>query len=414
MKIYHLSYANNNGGAARAASRIHNSLLVSGVDSSMFVNKLDFSAPGVFGPSSPIKKGATILRQKCSNSLFKALSPMKSNKHSLALMPSHWLKFINNSDADIIHLHWINNEMLSISDIGKINKPIVWTLHDMWPFCGAEHLSQDFRWKTGYKSSNRPNLEKGLDLNRWVFNRKVRRWKTPMQIVTPSSWLTQCAGSSFLMHNWPISTIPNCLDTDVWKPINKKAARDLLGLPQDVPIVLFGSYGANNSFNKGFDLLKEAIKKLQYQSLSFHLAVFGNASQNDLSMFELPVHYFGHLHDDISLRALYSAADVLIIPSRQEAFGQVASEAQACGTAVVAFATTGLNDVVEHKQTGYLAKPFNINDLVMGITWALAPDSQENLSQNAVKRSREIFSNKVVAKQYKTLYEKVYINSSLD
>ena len=99
-------------------------------------------------------------------------------------------------------------------------------------------------------------------------------------------------------------------------------------------------------------------------------------------------------------------ADGLIIPSRQEAFGQVASEAQACGTAVVAFATTGLNDVVEHKQTGYLAKPFNINDLVIGITWALAPDSQENLSQNAVKRSREIFSNKAVAKQYKTLYEK--------
>ena len=413
MKIYHFSYANNNGGAARAASRIHQGLLNSGMDSSIFVNKLDFSAPRVFGPASPSKKVAAMIRLKCSDSLFKVLSSVKHNKHSLALMPSHWLNFINNSDADIIHLHWVNNEMLSISDIGKINKPVVWTLHDMWPFCGAEHLSQDCRWRLGYGSSNRPDSEQGLDVNRWVFNRKVRHWKTPMQIVTPSRWLTQCAGSSFLMNKWPISTIPNCLDTEVWKPASKKAARDILGLPHGVPIVLFGSYGANNSFNKGFDLLKEAIQELQDRSMEFHLAVFGNASQSDLSIFEFPVHYFGHLHDDISLRVLYSAADALIIPSRQEAFGQVASEAQACGTAVVAFATTGLKDVVDHKTTGYLAKPFDVDDLVAGIEWTVASDNREELSGNAVIRSKAYFSSKIVAKQYKNLYKKVYIDSGL-
>jgi glycosyltransferase involved in cell wall biosynthesis len=413
LKIYHFNYASNQGGAARAAHRIHQALLEIDLESKLFVNKLDMQSTNVFGPSGAIEKGVVQMRPKIADSILKLLRTGNSVKHSVALFSSRWLNFINNSDADIIHLHWINREMLSISDIGRIKKPVVWTLHDMWPFCGAEHLSHDHRWETGYGNLNRPDHEHGLDLNRWVFNRKVRHWKTPMQIVTPSNWLTQCAGSSYLMHKWSISTIPNCLDTEVWKPANKKAARDLLGLPQDVPIVLFGSYGANNSYNKGFDLLKEAIKELQDRSMEFHLAVFGNASQNDLSIFEFPVHYFGHLHDDISLRALYSAADALIIPSRQEAFGQVASEAQACGTAVVAFATTGLNDVVEHKKTGYLAKPFNVNDLAVGIIWSVASDNQEKLSRNAVIKSRASFSSKTVAKQYKTLYKKVYNDSGL-
>lgn len=413
MKIYHFNYANNQGGAARAAHRIHQALLDIDIESKLFVNKLDMQSTNVYGPSGAIEKGVVQMRPKIADSLMKLMRTGNSTKHSFAIFASRWLKFINNSDADIVHLHWINREMLSISDIGKIKKPVVWTLHDMWPFCGAEHLSQDDRWKIGYENFNRPDHEHGLDLNRWVFNRKVRHWKTPMQIVTPSNWLTQCAGSSYLMHKWPISTIPNCLDTEVWKPANKKTARDILGLPQDVSIVLFGSYGANHSFNKGFDLLTEAIKILEDRSKNFHLAVFGNASKNDLSTFESPVHYFGHLHDDISLRVLYSAADVLIIPSRQEAFGQVASEAQACGTAVVAFATTGIKDVVEHKTTGYLAKPFDVNDLVAGIVWAAASDNRENLSQNAVIRSRASFSSKIVAKQYKTLYKKVYNDSGL-
>jgi len=407
MKISHFSYANNQGGAARAAIRIHQALLASDIDSKMFVNKLDIQSSNVFGPSGALEKGAVLIRPKVVDSLMKVLRTGNSAKHSPALIPSRWLKFINNSDADIIHLHWINNEMLSISDIGKIKKPVVWTFHDMWPFCGAEHLSQDHRWKTGYRNLNRSDYERGLDLNRWVFNRKLRCWKTPMQIVTPSHWLSSCVSSSYLMKTWPIETIPNCLDTEVWKPINKQTSRNALGLPQGVPILLFGSYGSNHSFNKGFDLLIKAIETLQNRSLDFHLAVFGDASQSDLSRFDFPVHYFGHLHDDISLRVLYSAADALIIPSRQEAFGQVASEAQACGTSVVAFATTGLNDVVEHKKTGYLAEPFNINDLAEGIKWVVKSDRQENLSREARVRASKFFSNEVVASEYKKLYEKV-------
>ena len=134
MKIYHFNYSSNQGGAARAANRIHQALLEIGLDSKLFVNKLDMESTNVFGPSGALEKGAVLIRPKVADSLMKVLRAGNSPKHSPALIPSRWLKFINNSDADIIHLHWINNEMLSISDIGKIKKPVVWTLHDMWPF----------------------------------------------------------------------------------------------------------------------------------------------------------------------------------------------------------------------------------------------------------------------------------------
>ena len=108
-----------------------------------------------------------------------------------AILPSSWIKKINESTADIVNLHWTQHEMLSISDISKINKPVVWTLHDMWGFCGAEHISWDDRWEKGYNKNNRPTHESGFDLNKWTWKRKIKYWKKPIQIITPSNWLTR-------------------------------------------------------------------------------------------------------------------------------------------------------------------------------------------------------------------------------
>ena len=148
-------------------------------------------------------------------------------------------------------------QVLSIRDIALINKPLVWTLHDMWPICGAEHVSFDMRWRDGYLACNRPMDESGFDLNRWTWERKCKYWKLPIQIVTPSRWLSSCVRESYLMNDWPVTVIPNCLDINRWQPIDQDLARDLLGLPKNVPFILFGAYGsgANASFHKGFDLL---------------------------------------------------------------------------------------------------------------------------------------------------------------
>ena len=407
MKIYHFSSNNNKGGAARAASRIHIALLKLGVDSTMFVDELDMPGERVFGSNRLLDIFLSKARAKAANLMLKSLNTENSGQHSLSVFPSRWLKFINESDADIVHLHWINREMLSISDIGKIKKPIVWTLHDMWSFSGAEHLCDDNRWKDGYFKNNRPLCEKGLDLNRWVFERKLKHWKEPINIVTPSTWLSECARSSYLMNSWPVSTIPNCLDDELWKPTDKQHARNLFGFSQKKKIILFGSYGSNTTINKGFDLLLKSLQTLNNTVDDYELAVFGDASKAQFSKLNIPVHFIGHIKNDEKLAALYNAADMMVIPSRLEAFGQVASEAQACGTPVIAFSTSGLKDIVEHGQTGYLAKPFNIHDLAAGIEWVATSKDADHLSKKSEERAHEIFSYRHVAMQYRSLYENI-------
>jgi glycosyltransferase involved in cell wall biosynthesis len=173
-----------------------------------------------------------------------------------------------------------------------------------------------------------------------------------------------------------------------------------LGLPADVPLIMFGSHGANASHHKGFDLLTAALEHLRGEIPGLELVVFGQLPPRNPPDLGFPIHYTGHLHDDLSLRALYTSANALVVPSRQEAFGQTASEAQACGTPVVAFNIGGLPDIVEHQRTGYLAKAFETEDLAAGIRWVLG----ENLRKQSRERAVAQFSNAVVAEQYRAVY----------
>jgi glycosyltransferase involved in cell wall biosynthesis len=331
--------------------------------------------------------------------------------HSPAVCPSGRVRALNASEADILHLHWVQQEMLSISDVGRLKKPLVWTLHDMWAFCGAEHYTEDLRWKYGYKKNNRPLYESGFDLNRWVWNRKHKHWSKPIQIITPSKWLAQCVRDSVLMHDWPVQVIPNTLDIERWKPIEQSLARDLLGLPRDVPIILFGAMDGGRNRLKGFDLLQSAINHLRGELKEAHLVVFGQLAPSHSQDLGFPIHYTGHLHDDLSLRILYSAADVMLVPSRQEAFGQTASEAHACGTPVVAFNTGGLSDIVSHEITGYLANPFDVEDLANGVKWVFSNNERLSfLRANSRERAVNLFAYSVVAPQYRNVYNQVLIN----
>lgn len=407
MKVFHFSSSSSEGGAARAATRIHSALLESGLDSSLFVDRLTVRGDRVFGSEQLTEKFVSKFRVRVAKFIMKGLSTRNTDAHSLAIFSSKWLDFINKSEADIIHLHWINREMMSISDIGKINKPVIWTLHDMWPFSGAEHLCDDDRWKVGYTKNNRPKYEKGLDLNRWVFERKLKYWKSPISIVTPSDWLSKCAETSYIMKSWPVSTIPNCIDISIWKPETKTAARKKFHLPIEKPLLLFGSYGSNSSKNKGSDLLQETLSELSNHSMDFELVVFGESSEEQFSGLDLPVHFTGHIDNDLTLASLYSAADALVVPSRIEAFGQVAAEAQACGTPVIAFSTSGLRDIVNHRTTGYLAEPFKPSDLAKGIKWVLEEADRSKVGAKAHLAAHDKFSYKTVSARYISLYEEI-------
>jgi len=407
MQVLHLNYSDINGGAARAAYRIHHALRDAGVDSTMLVNKASAGDWTTVSPQGSLRQIIAMLRPYAGGLMKKTLSTESPIPHSPAILSSNWLKRVNASDADVVHLHWVQGEMLSIADIGRIEKPIVWTLHDMWAFCGAEHYTEEFRWREGYRRKNRPAYESGFDLNRWTWERKRKHWQRPMQIVTPSRWLADCVRESELMRDWPVSVIPNCLDIERWKPMEQALARELLGLPTDVPLLLFGAMGGWRDPRKGFDLLTAALGHLRGEIPGLELVVFGQLAPRNPSDLGFPIHYTGHLHDDLSLRALYSAADALVVPSRQDNLPNTAVEAQACGTPVVAFNIGGLPDILEHQHTGYLAKAFETEDLAAGIRWVLEAGAFQSRRMRARERAVAIFSSAVVAGSYISAYDNI-------
>ena len=413
MKILHISFSDISGGAARASSRIHKALLIKGLNSKMLVSKKQSVDKTILQPFGKIEKMLIQLRPRIANVFIKLMKTRNSIAHSISFLPSRLVKRINDSDTDIVHLHWVQHEMLSISDIGKIKKPIVWTLHDMWAFCGAEHLSQDDRWRSGYNKKNRPTYESGFDINRWTWLRKLNHWQKPIHIVSPSNWLANCVRESKLMNNWPVSVVPNLLNTDNWKPKDKNLARNTLNLPLNIPLIIFGTLGVNNSHHKGYDLLIKTLNNIKDDEhlKNMELVVFGKNTSKPFPKMKFPIHYIGHLND-ASLINLYSAADATIIPSRQEAFCQTASESHACGTPVVAFNIGGLTDIVEHHKTGYLAKAFDTEELAKGISWVLDEKNKKLLGEQARVRAVEKFSQQVVIKQYQNVYERVLNNKN--
>ena len=411
MKVIQINYSDIIGGAARAAYRIHHALRDSGVGSRMWVNSATAGDWTVQAPKGKIDKILAMVRPSIGALPTKLLRTSNPIIHSPSWLPSNWVQKINSSDADLVHLHWVAGEMLSIKDIGAIKKPIVWTLHDMWAFCGAEHYTEEFRWKEGYQSNNRPAYESGFDLNRWTWERKLKYWQKPMHMVTPSRWLGQCVDESKLMEGWPVTVIPNALDVVKWKPVDQSLARKLLHLPPDVPLLLFGAMGGGTDPRKGYDLLLQALKKVLSTIPQLELIVFGQVSPEHPPDLGAPIHYTGHLHDDTSLQLLYSAADALVVPSRQDNLPNTSVEALACGTPVVAFDTCGLPDIVDHECTGYLAQTFDTGDLAKGIDWVLADKERlQMLRRNAYQKAVEKFAYPVVAGQYSKVYEQALRN----
>ena len=361
-------------------------------------------------PKNKAWKLLNYLRSRVINYLVhKILNTKNKNIHSLSILPSNYVKHINNSNADIVHLHWIQNEMLSIEDISKIKKPIVWTLHDMWAFCGAEHYTNNNRWQKGYNYNNRPTFKIGFDLNKWTWKRKKKSWRNSIQIITPSNWLANCARQSKLMSNWQISVIPYPIKTDIFKPLNKKNVRKQLNLSTNKSIILFNALRGQRDHRKGFDLLVKALNhfKNNQKSKSFELVVVGQSKPKSPLNLSFSINYMGHIYDDLSLNLIYNLADVVIIPSRQDNLPLVALEAQACGIPVVSFNVGGLSDIIDHKKTGFLAKAFDTKDLANGIKFFLDQRESKILRKRIRKKMLEQYSFSTVAEKYKLIYKKI-------
>jgi len=413
VKVLHGSYSATAGGAARAAFRVHQALRGAGVDSSMLVVDAADEEAGVFQvPGRGEIRHAKSLIERRVMRLQNSENPIL---HSPALLPGGAGQLLRHSDADVINLHWIAGGYLSIEQVGTLlrERPVVWRLPDMWPFCGAEHYSEAGdppRYVTGYERCSPKSRHAGLDVDRWVWLRKRRSWTRPVQIITPTTWLRDCVRHSELLGEWPVTAIPNPLDLQRFRPRDPVLSRELLNLPQDVPLVLFGAVGGTSQPIKGWDLLKEALAVLSETAPEFHLAVFGQKGSDELTHLPYTVHPLGILHDDVSLALAYSAADVMIVPSRIEGFGQTASEAQACGTPVVAFQTSGLTDVVAHGKTGYLASMYDTEELAYGIEFVLREERRlGEFGLTARSRAEMLWDSEAIARQYFQVYEKAIV-----
>ena len=408
-RIEILNSSDSAGGASRAAYRLYRALQSAVRQTRMTVVDKKSDDWTVTGPSTGFEKVKRVLRARMGVQIMALQKNPDLVLRSINILPSNLAATINKSDTDIVNLHWIGGEAMSIEDVGKIRKPVVWTFHDMWALCGAEHYADDgpnARWRTGYYQHNRLAGSSGLDIDRYTWNRKRRAWTRSVQIVTPSRWLAECVKQSSLMQDWPVSVIPNVLDTKIFKPLDRSYSRHVLNLPPDKEIVLFGALGGGRDFRKGYDLLLDAMNFLSTRHRDILCVVFGQSEPEHSATIPFPVKWMGHIGDDTTLALLYSAADVMVTPSRQENLPQSGTEAHACGCPVVAFNCTGLPDVVEHLVTGYLAEPFEAEDLAHGIAWVL-DDKQRRTSLGGAARDRaeRLWSARTVVPAYLDVYE---------
>lgn len=438
MNILHVNASDISGGAARAAYRIHRSLVehgaAHGLTSQMRVISRLSDAPTVIsGPpagQSPIWRR---LQPRIAQHARRGFRTGNPTLHSLAWpatgLGAELQQRHRQGQADLVHLHWLGDNTLSIEEIGRLSMPLVWTLHDQWAFCGAEHYtspplpggtaSSDERFAASYSPASRPAHEAGPDLNRRTWLRKRRAWRKPIHIVCPSQWLADCARRSTLIGDWPITVIPNPIDLGVWAPCDQAQARALLGLPTDRPLVLFGAMGGSADPRKGADLLLEALQRLRSQVAGtpleqLELVVFGQSRPAKPPDLGFPIHYSGHLHDDLSLRLLYAAADVFVIPSRQDNLPNTGLEAHACGTPLVAFATGGLVDIVDDRVTGALAEPFDPASLAAAIRWVLEdPQRRLRLCAAARRRAQRLWDPNLVASLNTDLYGEAIAQSMM-
>lgn len=394
------------GGAARAAYRLHTSLLKEDIDCQMLVLRKRSEDDTVIGPTSIARKFTAKL-QSIINTF-----PLKhydcKDEFSASFSPSFQIvEKINKLNPDLVHLHWINAGFLKIEDLKKIKAPIVWSLHDMWAFTGGCHYADTCVSYTA-NCGNCPVLNsiKENDLSRDIFKRKQKIFFeiNNLTIVGLSKWLETCAKSSTLFKNREVVNLPNPIDTSVFKPFAKEEARSLLGLPKKKKLILFGAMSATSNPRKGFIELKSALKKLQTRDIEF--LVFGSDQPKDPQEFDFKTHYLGQLNTDISLVKLYSAADVVIVPSLQENLSNVILESLSCGTPVVGFKIGGNSDMIEHKINGYLAEPYETDDLAHGIEWVLNNENSKEISKMARDKVLKNFDSKLVAKKYIELYNK--------
>jgi len=413
MKIIHVNTFDSVGGAAKASIRLHKSLLDSGVDSHYLTQGRSLDLPNIHSvhKSHLLRPLISRIRTRLDSLPLLAYPKKLNTPWNVGWLNGGVNSLIKEYQGDLAHIHWVGSGLMSLDDLSKIESKTVFTLHDSWIFTGGCHVAGECK---NFQSicTKCPQLgsRSDHDLSSLGFKRKLKiLQKLEPIFVAPSTWMASQARSSFLLKGMNIDVIPNGVDTSIFSPHPKSEAREYFGFSRLKKIIMFGANSVGGDENKGFNDLLE-IQSLISNSLvgkNFEIVVFGRVdNKTQLLCKDMPIRFMGKVLDEDLLAHLYSAADVICVPSIQESFGLVALEAMSCGIPVVAYNTSGLMDIVVNGVTGFLAKPFDKNDIYEGLVQILVDEElARKMSVNSRARAVNSFDSKNIANLYIKLYK---------
>ena len=404
MRVLIVNTSERTGGAAVAANRLMKALNNNGVKAKMLVRDKESDTLTVVGlPKSPLLHWHFLWER-----LVIFVRSRFSRKHlfeiDLANTGSDITRLPEFQEADVIHLHWINQGMLSLSGIQKIlrsGKPVVWTMHDIWPATAICHLTLGCRSFTSTcKSCRLLPGSSGLAQSVW---RKKQRLLEDGNIffVACSRWLESEAKASALLKGNKTTSIPNPIDIHIYNRCNKQEARQRLGLPADKKLILFVSQRVTNR-NKGMAYLMDACDQLK-DLPQLGVVILGGHAEEVTT--QLPTFPLGYVNDEHRIVDVYNAVDVFVLPSLSENLPNTIMEAMACGVPCVGFRVGGIPEEIDHKQNGYVAEYRSAEDLARGIRWILTEADYESLCHHAVQKVAQNYSQQSVAIKYIDVYQ---------
>ncbi len=413
MRVLIVNTSELQGGAAIASKRLVGALNNNGVKAKMLVDEKESDDITVVGLPRSLRSRWRFLWERWR--VFCHLHFSKAHLWDLDMANTGYdiTRLREFREADVVHLEWINHGMLSLKGIGKIldsGKPVVWTLHDMWPATGLCHLTRDCdHYRDGCGHCPYLPASRGADLSARVFRRKQRllRGRTVF-FVACSKWLAAQARTSRLLLGQKVTVIPNPIDTHTFRPGNRDEARQRLGLPADKHVILFVAYRATTAM-KGMDYLVEACRKMVEERPGSRtdtaVVILGGHAAEYEQRFQMPVFPMGYVTDTRTIVDAYRAADVFVLPSLSENLPNTIMEAMACGVPCVAFRTGGIPEEIDHLKNGYVAKYKDSGDLARGITWTLCEADRDALARSAVHKVATEYSQRAVAMRYIDLYQ---------
>ena len=407
MRVLIVNTSERTGGAAVAANRLMKALNNNGAKAKMLVRDKETDALTVVPlPHSPRLRWHFLWERLV---VFCRLHFSRSHlfEVDIANAGSDITKLPEFQEADVIHLHWINQGMLSLKCIQKIlqsGKPVVWTMHDIWPATALCHVTLGCERFTTQCEHCRllPSGGSSNDFSTIVWRRKQRMLAGgSIYFVACSRWLESEAKRSALLKGQKITSIPNPIDTRIYKVGNKQEARQRLGLPLDKKLILFASQRVTN-VNKGMDYLIEACQQLQLADTA--VVILGGHAEEVVSQLSLEAYPLGYVNEEQRIVDVYQAVDVFVLPSLSENLPNTIMEAMACGVPCVGFKVGGIPEEIDHRRNGYVAEYRHAEDLAQGIRWILSEADYEKLSQNAVQKVMQNYSQQSVALKYLDVY----------